>query len=136
MSRNQLVGGAGEARSASGALTLWPPERKKGVSDDRSSPEDSRFDGRGREQPSHYASAASRHVDWSQLRWQPDQVLSAFLEYFNALQGEELRIEMLVDRRGVQRAEEPNAMNALDHGMPILFQETPLAPERAIRSEA
>ena len=66
----------------------------------------------------------------------PDQVLSAFLEYFNALRGEELRIEMLVDRRGVRRAEEPNAMDALDHGMPILFQETPLAPERAIRSEA
>ena len=66
----------------------------------------------------------------------PDQVLSAFLECFNALQGEEFRIEMLVDRRGVQRAEEPNAMNALDHGMLILFHETPLAPEPAIPSEA
>jgi hypothetical protein len=66
----------------------------------------------------------------------PDQVLSAFLEYFNALQGEELRIEMLVDRRGVQRTEGPNAMNALDHGMPILFYETPLARKRAIHSKA
>ena len=66
----------------------------------------------------------------------PDQVLSAFLECFNALQGEELRIEMLVDRRGVQRAEESNALNPRDHAMPILFHEMPLTPKRAIGWEA
>lgn len=66
------------------------------------------------------------------LEGSPEQVLSAFLEYFGALRDEQLRIEILVDRRDIRAAEAPIARNILDHSMPTLFPETPLAPKRAI----
>jgi hypothetical protein len=38
--------------------------------------------------------------------------------------------------RSTSNTRRESAMNALDHGMLILFHETPLAPKRAILSEA
>jgi hypothetical protein len=48
------------------------------------------------------------------LEGTPDEVLSAFLEYFGAVRDEELRIEIVVDRRSGRTARNRIASTAVD----------------------